>query len=258
MNIIVETVDRFFNKVFDFRSRTRYNSGSFNELFNNIKFIGETYNNTLKETFDLRPYFNLTETIIHYLLYFIIFIPLQNEFDDFVYFNNRTDIQENVSFKTNIVELANLSKNPKKNLYNLIYNQYDYTSQLTYFIFKLLIEIDNNILLLNNQVTNKNSLEVLIYYKNTFYKRGLNKDSELLFNTLKLLLIYGKNIVIIQQSFIRRFLSKRKLIKLKKEKCLEIILYSLPKQIEFTKYKSFTGGYKYKLLKNRFDKLKLI
>jgi hypothetical protein len=258
MNIIVETIDRFFNKIFDFRSRTRYNSGSFNELFNNIKFVGETYYNTLKETFELRPYFNLNETIMHYLLYFIIFIPLQNEFDDFVYFNNRPDIQENVSIKTTIVELNNLSKNPKKNFYKSIYNQYDYTSQLTYFIFKLLIEIDNDILLLNNTITNKNSLETLIYYTNTFYKRGLNKDIELLFNTLKLLLIYGKNIIIIQQSYIRRFLAKKKIMRLRKDKSLEIILYSLPNQIEFIKYKSFIGGYKYKELESRFNKFKNI
>jgi hypothetical protein len=70
-----------------------------------------------------------------------------------------------------------------------------------------------------------------------------------------LLLTCGSNIIIIQQSYIRRYLAKKKIIKMKKQCCFDIILSSIPQYIEYNKFKCFNGGYEYLELANKYAEI---
>lgn len=64
--------------------------------------------------------------------------------------------------------------------------------------------------------------------------------------------ILNKRLLQTQQSYIRRWLSRKRVHKMKLSRCLNIILYSPFQQIEYTYYKHFKGGDEYKKLRMKY------
>jgi hypothetical protein len=246
MNIIEEIIKELYYEIYNITSDIKKNSIYFTKIFNKLQI---QFNN---EFIISQLYFNNNqETIIHSILNSIIDVQLYFKMFNSIYFNNRTDIINNDP----IIIPSNYYKCKYYNnkLQYILHNLFDYTSQLTYFLFLLLLEIDNSILLLPNL----ENLTPIQLFSKKFYiykKRGLNSKNILLYNSLQMVLIYGKNLVIIQQSFIRRYLAKRYIIKLKKQQCLNDILYASPKQIEFYNFNYFPGGNKVLETANRYNK----
>ncbi len=240
MNIIEKTIKTSFYDIYNITSINKKNSKYFRNLLNEIIYISNKNNIQLN---NLTLYFNNNqETIVHFLLVSIIDTKLYFKMFDSIYFNNRTDINMNDNWIT-IKNDYNKCSYYNKNLQKILNEKFNYISQLTYFLFLLLLEINNNILLLPDS----RNLTPIQYFSKNFYvykRRGIDSKNILLYNSLQMVLIYGKNLVIIQQSFIRRYLARRYIIKLKKNICLSNILYSPPKQVEFYNFKYFPGGAK--------------
>ncbi len=246
MNSVDKILNNFFQNIYDINNSCKNSSEDFSKLLNTLRKLFQNINLELyhRETLDYLMINNNNESIIHFIIDKICNIKLNLNINKLIYINNRTDINVNQSIT--------LYKNEKKFtlLQNkLICNNFNYIYQLTYFLFILLLELDNHIL----KIPNNNNLIPLNYLD----KKKNFRNSTI----LQLLFIYGKNLVIIQQAIIRRYLAKRYVIKLKKQNCFNCILYSPPGQIELNYFNFFPGGsiYNYKLFKfNRYKYEKLL
>jgi hypothetical protein len=232
-NLIKDRIDLFFYDIYNIRYDKKIDSSEFLLLFDNINYIVQQRNYTLNEFFSLFPIIVNNKTIIHIFIEKILYVEqLYFNNNHFITYSNRTDI----NYDDNFIPINHIKND---NYHNRVMNQcikqnFDYTSQMTFFIFLLLLEGDNILL-------NTRPIELL---NKDFYKTRIkNSKNILLFNSLVMVLSYGKNLVIIHQKYIRRYLARRYIIKIKKQKCFNIFLYSPPKQIELNFFEFFPGGY---------------
>ncbi len=258
MDILNEYFINNLNNMYDIANKKTIDSNFMILFLNNFEKMCDKQNFTLENYFENALYNNLT--YIHYIIYLILYIPINNNSwynSSNILFNNRHDINNsivnNLSYYDIDLNLLNnlyndtqlINNNYKNDIDKLKNNLYNYTSQLTWLLFTILLRIGNKSLINNIQ----NPYDYFKKRQELLLKR---ENSDLKCRTLLLLLTHGTKIVIIQQSYIRRFLARKKIVKIKKNNILNIILYAIPKFIEHNEFICFSGGYNYLKLVNKY------
>ncbi len=250
MYLIENTIKNgILTDIYNIISKKKYTSNDFTNFLNELIVICENNHQTLENYIKNNVYMENGDTIIHYIVKNILFIPIYYPANNIIAFNNRNDINLNDNLYIDLF-IPHYKKKHTNDLLKFTYNNYDYTQNLMYFLFILLSKIDNSILLLPDTYGNT-ILELLIQHKYKFYRKGNN------YGSLLLLLTYGEKIIILQQSYVRRYLAKRRIIKIKKQKVFDTILYAPAGHIEYYTYRFFQGGYAYIQANEKFNKIKV-
>lgn len=240
-NLIVNGI---LTNIYNIHTTPCVTANDFITFLNELTSICDKNHQTLEDYIKNNPRMENGDTIIHYVLKNILYIPLYYPSNNIVVFNNRYDVQLN----PNIYIEFWPSKNRKyiSNSRKFLFKNYDYTHKLMYFLFILLSKIDNSILMIPDS-NGHTPIELLIQNKHIYNQKNCK------YGSLLTLLTYGTKIIIIQQSYIRRYLARRHVIKIKKKKIFDAILYAPTGYIEYNTFKYFCGGYKYTQVKEQFN-----
>ena len=139
----------------------------------------------------------------------------------------------------------------------------NYANFLIYFICDYSVLFDINPTLLNPYIHLLyhfvfNDL-LVVYEKDMFEKTPMNLLNDnvsfskaLQFHYYSIYEILNKRLLQTQQTYIRRWLSRKRVHKMKLTRCLNIILYSPFQQVEHNYYKYFKGGDEYNKLRMKY------
>lgn len=255
-NIIAMNFNNAYNIAF-----SKKTSNFFLDIIHELDSLCSQNNKLLNDYFVNDP--KILYDIINDIIVALINVPIRYYHVDSILYNNNTN-----HLPGNIVPF-DITLHTTRNIFaihahDIIYKDilaivknFDYVSQVTYFIFNLLIKI--NFTDLSNTHKSKgffsSHIEYLLTNQNIIFNRNFDKKTIISFNALIMVLTYGSNLIIIQQSYIRRYLAKRFVIKYKKNLLFQILLYSMPKCVEFCAFKDFVGGNAYLKLREEYSNI---